>query len=388
LKAKGEDISAGKVAMPVRQGHVAAAVIIVSANPDQPDRKCKTEMEMTFMNNSDPPPLLEPYLPTHSRKHPAFEAIFPNSIRETIDSMDNAGDDIPTQLPSVPLAIRRVGLSRSYVPASIYDPFGTTRRVTLSCAIDVALEVSSTQRGIHVSRIGDIIASHARKEFRSLEEYATLIAQEVSKSHQTRAVSVKVSGVLTYLEDFEYIKRKSSLEHLILTAEAQYSDGRFFITTGCGFTHITACPCVQATYRHSITPLNNSKPVADVDQNFPVFTHSQRCSTHLSISSQSKPPPLSQLLDAIDDVVIRSQNTLPRGIELLNVVQAHMRPQFLEDVLRDLVHSVYLLIQRFSPETRILVESTSMESIHDFDLSGVIEYSLSDLHLAFRGQTG
>lgn len=77
----------------------------------------------------------------------------------------------------------------------------------------------------------------------------------------------------------------------------------------------------------------------------------------------------------IDGVVVRSQNTLPRELELLNVFRA----QFVEDAIRDLLREVYRLVRPRSSDGTLSIKSISMESIHDFDMEAEIEFSLREL---------
>jgi GTP cyclohydrolase FolE2 len=95
------------------------------------------------------------------------------------------------------------------------------------------------------------------------------------------------------------------------------------------------------------------------------------------------PLPVPTLLKCIDSVVVRCQNTMPRELELLTVYQAHKKPQFLEDVLRDLLESLHQELKGQPEGAKVRIQSLSMESIHDFDLDGEIEYSLGDLNLLF-----
>ena len=90
--------------------------------------------------------------------------------------------------------------------------------------------------------------------------------------------------------------------------------------------------------------------------------------------------PIKDLLECIDAIVVRCQNTLPREFELLTVYRAHKNPQFLEDTLRDMLYATYYLIGKDFPESTIHIQSSSMESIHDFDISGEVTYSVQDLH--------
>jgi GTP cyclohydrolase FolE2 len=295
--------------------------------------------------------------------------------------MDATGDDIPNQAPSVPLGIQQIGVKREAIPVSILDPLGSGEIVHLSCAVEAQLSLPAHQRGIHVSRIGDELAKLTGRVFLSLQDYVAQLAELVHARQESDCAQVSARGTFSYLESISGVKAKNSLEHVELSAEAEVRADETRIATGLGFTHIAACPCVQKTYLNSFRTAKLTGLKGLGDNPMPLLTHSQRCRTWLTISDLpvGATPPLPELLACIDDVVIRSQNTLPREDELLNVFRAHQRAQFLEDILRDLIAAVYMLVRARAREGRLAVRSTSMESIHDFDLEGQIAYSLSEL---------
>lgn len=316
--------------------------------------------------------------PRHQRIRPLFADTFERGHAETIAAMDNGGCDIPRQAPRRPLALRRVGVKRRAIPVRIKDPLGGRGTVELSCAVEASVELGSARRGIHVSRIGDVLARLSAKRHASLAEFAAKLAEALCLNHQSDRASVAVEGTLSYEEEISGVKEKLSLEHLDLFAHAVATKGRIVCSSGIAFNHITACPCVQETYRHSFFEDDSLGKIK-----LPLFTHTQRCQTRLTLVDVVPRPPLSVLLDAIDSVVVRSQNTLPREFELLNVYRAHVQPQFLEDTLRDLLYALYQVIGPNALEAGIRIESSSFESIHDFDLHGEIEFSVQELNRIF-----
>ena len=116
----------------------------------------------------------------------------------------------------------------------------------------------------------------------------------------------------------------------------------------------------------------------------PLMTHSQRCRTHVKLRGLAGPMNLLELLDSIDRVAVRCQNTMPREFALLTVFLAHARPQVLEDVLRDLSADLAKTLPDESDSARIVIDSISMESIHDFDLHGQIDTSLAEVRAISR----
>jgi GTP cyclohydrolase-4 len=294
--------------------------------------------------------------------------------------MDSGGHDIPRQRPKTALSLRTVGVRREAIPVLVIDPFGGEDPVQLSCAIEAQVGLDSERRGIHVSRIGDLLAQLSGKVFPSVTDYAAELLDRLLRAQNGQTGSVTVEGVLTYFERVSGVKEKGSLEHLTLHGHVSGSGGRTSASAGIGFNHITACPCVQETYRHSFSSDTRSSR----GRKLQLITHTQRCRTRINLINVKRYPTLPDLLGAIDAVAVRSQNTLPREFELLNVYRSHAEPQFLEDVLRELLRAVYDVVRPLSSKGELEISSVSMESIHDFDMHGEIAFPLKELDKAFR----
>jgi GTP cyclohydrolase IV len=320
----------------------------------------------------------------HRRARGTFLEAFGRSADDAIAEMDREGDDVPSQVPSTPILLQRIGIVREAIPVTLVDPFDPEGRVQLGCTVEAHTGLDRERRGIHVSRLGDVLARSSVEVFPSLQGYALALCERIHQAQACEVVEVRVRGVLSYLEDVGGIKEKESIEHLKLGAHASRTAERTRSSGSVGFNHITACPCVQQTLKHGLGA--ESRELLDelAARGIPLLTHSQRCHTVVTIGG-GEPVPIAELLDSIDEVVVRSQNTLPRELELLAVRRAHANPQFLEDALRDLLRSVYRRIETSHATSTIAIDATSVESIHDFDISGSIRYSVAELGRIFPG---
>jgi GTP cyclohydrolase-4 len=327
-----------------------------------------------------PPRPLREGLPKHTRPARDFAATFGRSAEATLASMNEAGDDVPNQSPVHPLAVARVGMTRTSIPLVIANPFGAPGTVQVACDVDAYVGLPAERRGIHVSRIGHLLAELAGQPHASLHAYAIALCERVTEVQQCDTAEVAVRGVLSYVEQAGGASKRASIEHLTLSAEARRRDGRTEAGHGLAFNHITACPCVQQTYEHA----DGGADDPAVDARGPRPTHTQRCHTRIAIGPCATPVPLDGLLAVVDHVVVRSQNTLTRDLELLAVDRAHREPQFVEDVLRDLLAAVHGLIRDQHPDATIRIRATSQESIHDFDLDGEVVASVRELDRAGR----
>ena len=317
----------------------------------------------------------------HTRGRSTFAETFGRSHDEAIASMDRQGDDVPNQIPTSPILLQRIGITREAIPVTLVDPFDPEGRVQLACTVEAHASLDPQRRGIHISRLGDLLARLTAEVFPSLQHYAAALCERICDAQGCDVAEVRASGVLSYLEDVVGVKEKESIEHLKLGAFACRARGLTTRSSSIGFNHITACPCVQQTFKHSLAEQNQELLDQIAERDIPLLTHSQRCQTVVTISGEEEHPvALVDLLGAIDQVVVRSQNTLPREFELLAVHRAHANPQFLEDALRDLLQTIHREIRAGHATSTITIEATSMESIHDFDISGSITYSVAELN--------
>jgi GTP cyclohydrolase FolE2 len=99
------------------------------------------------------------------------------------------------------------------------------------------------------------------------------------------------------------------------------------------------------------------------------MTHSQRCTTAITVVGVSGPFDVASALAEVDGVLVRTGNTLPRGGELLAVHRAHAKPQFVEDALRAALAAVSRALSPSLAFERLEGMSRSLESIHAFDLT-------------------
>ena len=330
-------------------------------------------------NFSDAP--LNDAFPNYQRHLPAFHTVLGASAERVISAMDEAGDDIPYQTPAIKLSLPRVGLNRQHVPVRIADPFGSGTTVQLSCDVQLRTFVPDDKRGIHTSRIGQTLTQCVQRSYSNLQEFAATLAQEIHRVEYGKLSEVQVAGVLAYTEavpGWNSEKDKTSLEHLGMHARVLVEDKRQVEHAGITFNHITACPCVQQTYKHALQEAKGDVGAA-LDTVAPLLTHSQRCQTRIEIKNLEGPLPTAAILETLDQLVYRVQNTLPREYELLLVYRAHQAPQFIEDAVRQILGGLYRLLGASMPASAVQLHSVSMESIHDYDIVAEIELPFEEI---------
>lgn len=321
-------------------------------------------------------------LPFYTREVPEFKGVLGSNAAQVIQAMDQAEDDIPEQRPPYPIALPAVGVQRQHIPVKIVDPFDSQQVTTLVCDLSLCTAIPLHKRGIHMSRIGNLIADSTSASYENLQHYASHLAVALNDCQYGGPSEVHVSGILSYIEavqGWKPAKDKRSLESIRLYASAVANQEQVVESAGLRLAHITACPCVQQTYKHALLQSNGDVEKAHA-LTAPFFTHSQRCETEVQIENLPQRLSMQKLLELLDQVLYRTQNTLPREYEVLLVYRAHREPQFIEDATRQVIAALYAFLQDdVYANCAIKVHATSMESIHDFDIESKFYMTMSEL---------
>jgi GTP cyclohydrolase FolE2 len=213
-----------------------------------------------------------------------------------------------------------------------------------------------------------------------LLEYIETIADKIRNSQYGESAHVKVSAPFSFVSPVRGWKKgkdKLSLDTIWLSASV---DGTATPnkSVGVAVDNMTACPCVQQTYKHTLEETKGDVREAILTV-APLLTHSQRCKTEVEIVNAIRFPSVREILDVLDGVLVRVQNTLPREHELALVYRAHRDPQFVEDVVRSVMAGIFKLMKSDNQDTTIKVDSVGQESIHGFDIHAATSSTVSEL---------
>jgi GTP cyclohydrolase FolE2 len=317
-------------------------------------------------------------LPRYRRTGPGIQDLFGVSADHVLGSMERAGDDVPGQHPAHELRIEGVALRRRDILVRIQDPFESLDEVTAVCTLQIAAGVPAERRGIHASRIGHAIAKASIAFHRDPSAFAAAVARAVAEAQYGQA-SVTVHARVPYLEEVgeRSGRSKSSLERLHLIARHTIDGLRESRDVGLRIAHLIACPCVQQTFSHATQPRDSRERAAAAPHL--LMTHSQRCATTIMVHDVTATARVRHMLAALDTVLVRTCNTLPRDAELATVYRAHRTPQFIEDAVRA---AAIAMARAWTPQESfeaISVRARSLESIHEYDLTASLRVSAARL---------
>ena len=278
------------------------------------------------------------------------------------------GVDVPQEPPAVPLPLSDVGITGKTVWLRLNG-------AALPMRAGICVDLPATRRGIHMSRMEEVVSRLYDEEFDSLPAYAASLAAGVLEGQEGGRAEVGLAGSLPVVRATA-VSGRSSLDTVEVDcrAVAVRKSGRIRtagIALGVTASHITACPCTQA---YNIE-------LGGGDGIMPMPTHSQRSRTTLRLSAAGGlEAGVDDLIACLDNALHLTSDLLKRPDEAEIVMASHRRPQFAEDAVREVARSAWL---RFGgdlpPETVVEIESLSLESIHIHDVRCRLETTLGEI---------
>jgi GTP cyclohydrolase-4 len=283
------------------------------------------------------------------------------------------------------MRLRSVGISGIRKPLTVQRREGMH---TLAVEFSVAVDLPSERKGSDLSRNAEILAEvvdeTVTRPVEGLETACSAIARELLVRHPY-ATEASVAASATYFLRQGVSEAKRSFEDYTLLADARAvrrPDGSVALSRAVGAEAVgmTACPCAMETCRDQLTA--EFPQLADERlRDLPLITHNQRNRTRLVFElTDSSEVEADEIIAAIE--AAQSSPTyaiLKRGDEGRVVVNAHRRPKFVEDVIRDLLASLPGRFPRVSDSTVIRASTVSEESIHKFNVEASHEVTLGEL---------
>ena len=283
------------------------------------------------------------------------------------------------------LQLRSVGVSGIRKPLSVQRP---DRVQPLAVTFDVAVDLPAERKGSDLSRNAEILAEivdeTALRPVDSLEAACRTIALALLDRHRY-ATEASVVATAEYFLRRGVSEARRSFEDYTLLAEAhatRAASGEVSVRPAVGAEAVgmTACPCAMETCRERLTseyPLLADPSLAGL----PMITHNQRNRTSLVFELGEKDRvEVDEVIDAIEHA--QSSPTyaiLKRGDEAAVVLDAHRRPKFVEDVVRDLLASVPTRFPRLPDSVVARARTVSEESIHKYNVEASHRATLGEL---------
>ncbi|MGC8515116.1 MAG: GTP cyclohydrolase MptA [Thermoplasmata archaeon] len=272
------------------------------------------------------------------------------------------GSDVQGRKPDSTLPLSRVGVKGLKFPVIIRRG---SREIFLSAMAEVFVDVPGDRKGADLSEITSSVSSLVLKN-RDFEGIENLTAQ----------VCRLVLDKLPYVKNCEcsmqadYFVKSGSLNDSTLNVSTLIGEtkisrkGEEQDFVGISVQGINACPCTMEKER-SILKEKFPEFSSAVDS-LPIITHNQRNRVMIKVQNTK-----SKQVDA-DSLVSIAQSVIgqPASIGAKSesdadlILRQHMRPMFVEDVVREIAKKLKSDLPGIDPEARIVISSESEESVH------------------------
>jgi GTP cyclohydrolase-4 len=268
--------------------------------------------------------------------------------------------DVQARISPAQFKITRVGVTGVKKLVHIQRP-NKNYVIPLVVTLDLFVDLPAKQRGSHMSRnlelISEIIDQNLKKPVSDLETFCAQTAQLLLKKHEY-ATFAEIKAEADYFVDVTYPTGKKGSEPYKLIAEARaYKNGGTKKLIGIKVIGMTACPCAM-----EVVKTLNTHP-----ENCPSPSHNQRNIGTLMVEV----PENETSVDADELITIVEQSfssptysVLKRREEAELVLNAHRKPKFVEDVVRDILKQVLEKYTHLPDEVLVIARSESEESIH------------------------
>lgn len=270
--------------------------------------------------------------------------------------------DVQNYRANRPFKLTRVGVTGVMKPIRV-SRGGKANHLVGS--FDVFVDLPASQRGTHMSRnievINRVIDDHVRKETASLEDLASGIAHALLERHEYAEEAEMQVSADYFRERLTPENQAPTLERYEIFASALVKrSGDEQRAIGIKAVGMTACPCAMEGSRTRLTERGH-----DVE-GFPTITHNQRNVATLMV--ETAPGHTVEADDLIDiaeaSLSAPTYELLKRGDETALVMQAHDKPRFVEDVVREMLHGVLERYGHLPDDALVVARSEAEESIH------------------------
>lgn len=304
---------------------------------------------------------------------------------------DVLGNDIQKSAPRARLSLSRVGVTGLKRILRLKDSSG--RETLFFAEMNLYAFLDASQSGVHMSRfienIEDIASEIARSPSPDFETLTDTMAASIAETQGAVRAEARLRA------QYPMTKRTpasaKTVENLYTFIGVSVSDGAS--TRGAAGVEVngfTVCPCAKemvaerakATLRSAGYSETQSEEILSL---IPLASHNQRGEGTLLIGAENRVR-VEKLVDIVEDAMSSGVYGLMKRPDELSVVwDGHMKPRFVEDVVRGMISGVSSRIPELGDETFIMARQENFESIHVHNAYAERCGLLGDMRRELRG---
>ena len=291
--------------------------------------------------------------------------------------------DIPSAASRHRIPLEAAGIMDQQISLRLLDLAGPPDGLRLNGTVSATAMLDGDHRGVHMSRIVEAVSAAEGQVWSSLSAAVEELAADVARRQSAARAAVSVQGTVRFPRQTR-VTGRTSPDSLGLHAAGVFAREEATSRVGLTATIMTACPCTRAYSWYSaimavaeVAGLETANLVAG---RLETFTHSQRAFVTVTADAGPGGISLSDAYGAVTAATHLVQELLKRPDEHDLVRRAHARPQFTEDVVRDVAAELASRVSgSAAPSARVTIESSALESIHAHAVHSRLDLTLEEI---------
>ena len=285
--------------------------------------------------------------------------------------------DTQDDTPNIPIKLTRVGVTG--VKKLLQLERTNKRPIILLPTFDAFVDLPSHQKGVHMSRnpeaISEVLEDVANGSTVDVESLCAKIVEKMMTKHEyAERVEISMTTDFMFMKESPVTKNKTQ-EMAQLKAKAvgyRTDDNKIEIrkSVGAEVIGMTVCPCAQESVRESdktkLLEFLDEETTQKVLDTVTFASHNQRgVGTLLIEVPEHKIVKAEDLIDIIETSMSSPVcELLKRPDENATVMNAHRKPVFVEDCVRNMMEKIVQKYGDFPDDTLITARQENQESIH------------------------
>ena len=285
--------------------------------------------------------------------------------------------DTQDDAPSIPIKLTIVGVTG--VNKLLQLERTNKRPIILLPTFDAFVDLPNDQKGVHMSRnpeaISEVLETVAEDSTVDIESLCAKIVDKMMTKHEyARRVEISMTTDFMFMKESPVTKNKTQeMANLIAKAVGiRDDDGAVEIRKSIGAEVIgmTVCPCAQESVKESdknkLLEFLDEETTQKVLDTVTFASHNQRgVGTILIEVPEDKIIKAEDLIDIIESSMSSPVcELLKRPDENATVLNAHRKPVFVEDCVRNMMEKIVTTYPDLPDDTLITARQENQESIH------------------------
>ena len=280
-------------------------------------------------------------------------------------------------MPNIPIKLTRVGVTGVKKLLQLERPH--KRPIILLPTFDAFVDLPNNQKGVHMSRnpeaISEVLDSISKDSTVGVESLCAKIVERMMEKHEyAERVEISMTSDFIFMRESPVTKHKTQ-ETAYLKAKAvglRDNKGNIEIrkSIGAEIIGMTVCPCAQESVKESdknkLLEFLDEETTQKVLDTVTFASHNQRGIGTLLIEV---PEGYKVKGEDIIDIIEKSMSSpvcelLKRPDENATVINAHKKPVFVEDCVRNMMEMIVQKYHDLPDDTLITSRQENQESIH------------------------